>query len=82
MARVMELFVIVNALAGIATFVGVAWRRSKDKTKRGFDIITNRGEEDEWNNGGTKSGEISPPSQTGEESSSDSQSSHSSVVSR
>lgn len=42
MARVMELFVIVNALAGIATFLGLrfVWHRSKDATKRGFDVIT------------------------------------------
>ena len=49
MARVMELFVIVNALAGIATFLGVrfVWRRSKDVTKRGFDVIHDRKQEDE-----------------------------------
>lgn len=41
MARIMELFVIVNAMAGVATFLGVrfVWRRSKDKAKRGLDII-------------------------------------------
>lgn len=48
----MELFVIVNALAGIATFLGVrfVWRRSKDVTKRGFDVIHDRKEEEleEW----------------------------------
>lgn len=47
MARIMELFVIVNAACGIAAFLGVRFlfRRSKDKAKRGFDII--RGDEEE-----------------------------------
>lgn len=41
MARLIEVFVLVNALAGIATFLGVrfAWRFSKNKAKRGFEII-------------------------------------------
>lgn len=48
MARVMELFVIVNALAGIATFLGLrfVWRRSRDATKRGFDVIHDKNEEE------------------------------------
>lgn len=39
--RIVEIFTLVSALAGIATFLGVrvAWRRSKDAAKRGFDII-------------------------------------------
>lgn len=41
MARIIELFVLANALAGIATFLGVrfAWRYSKNKAKRGFQVI-------------------------------------------
>lgn len=41
MTRIIELFVLVNALAGIATFLGVrfAWRYSKHKAKRGFQVI-------------------------------------------
>lgn len=78
MARVMELFVIVNALAGIATFLGVrfVWRRSRDVTKRGFDVIHDKKEDQELRDGGTNYGEISPPSLNGEESSLDSRSVH------
>jgi len=41
MARLIELLVIVNGVAGIATFLGVRfiWRRSKSASKRGFQII-------------------------------------------
>lgn len=41
MVRILELFMLANAAAGIATFFGLrfVWRRSKDKAKRGFDII-------------------------------------------
>jgi len=48
MARVMELFVIANAVCGIAAFVGVRFifRRSKDVARRGFDIV-HRDEEEE-----------------------------------
>jgi hypothetical protein len=44
----MEIFVIVNALCGIAAFLGVRfiYRRSKEATKRGFDVIT-KGDDDE-----------------------------------
>lgn len=47
MTRFVEIFVAVNALCGIAAFLGlrVVFRRSKDATKRGFDII--RGGNDE-----------------------------------
>lgn len=40
MTRIMEIFVIANALAGIATYLGVRFvvRRSKDATKRGLGI--------------------------------------------
>jgi len=72
MARIAEIFVIVNALAGIAAFMGVRfiWRRSKDKAKRGFEIINvdkNELEEewDELNSGGTESGEELPEVPTG-----------------
>lgn len=50
MVRILELFMVANAVAGIATFLGIrfAWRRSRDKAKRGFDIIhMDRAEEDE-----------------------------------
>lgn len=45
--RLVEIFVAVNALCGIAAFLGlrIVYRRSKDATKRGFDII--RGGDDE-----------------------------------
>lgn len=45
--RLVEIFVAVNALCGIAAFLGlrVVYKRSKDATKRGFDII--RGGDDE-----------------------------------
>lgn len=62
MARIVELFVMANALAGIAAFMGVRfiWRRSKDKAKRGFEIIHMDREDDEWNDGGTESGKELP----------------------
>jgi hypothetical protein len=46
MARIMELFVIVNAACGIAAFLGVRMviRRSRDAAKRGIDIV--RGEDE------------------------------------
>lgn len=46
--RLVEIFVAVNALCGIAAFLGlrVVFRRSRDATKRGFDIIRG-GDEDE-----------------------------------
>ena len=46
--RLVEIFVAVNALCGIAAFLGmrVVYHRSKDATKRGFDIITG-GKDDE-----------------------------------
>lgn len=48
MARFVEVFVAVNALCGIAAFLGlrVVFRRSKDATKRGFDIIRGGDEDD------------------------------------
>ena len=47
MARFLELLVLVNGIAGIATFLGVrfVWRRSKNKAKRGFQIIHSDREE-------------------------------------
>ena len=47
MARFLELLVLVNGVAGIATFLGVrfVWRRSKNKAKRGFQIIHSDREE-------------------------------------
>jgi hypothetical protein len=72
MARIAELFVIVNALAGIATFLGVRfiWRRSKDKAKRGLDIVRvdRELEDDEWSDGGTNPGKELPEVPTGEKS--------------
>lgn len=48
MARVMELFVIINAMCGIAAFLGVRLviRRSRDAAKRGIDIITGNGDDE------------------------------------
>lgn len=73
MARIAEIFVIANAIAGIATYMGVRfiWRRSKDKAKRGFEIINmdKQGLEDEWddsNNGGTTSTKKLPEVPSGE----------------
>lgn len=75
MARIAEIFVIVNAVAGIAAFMGVRfiWRRSKDKAKRGFEIINmdKPGLEEEWddlNNGGTTPGKELPEVPSGERS--------------
>jgi hypothetical protein len=75
MARIAEIFVIANALAGIATYMGVRliWRRSKNKAKRGFDIIrVDKDElEEEWddlNNGGTPPGKELPEVPSGERS--------------
>lgn len=48
MARVMELFVIANAICGIAAYLGVRLviRRSKDAAKRSIDIVRRNDEED------------------------------------
>lgn len=85
MARIIELFVLANAALGILTFLGVrfVWRRSKDATKRGFEIIHDTKEEDEeWQPGGTDSGKALKDSPIGDASSSDSRSLHSSSASR
>lgn len=47
MARLVEIFVLANAAMGIATFLGVrfVWRYSKNKAKRGFEIVNTDKEE-------------------------------------